>query len=210
MLWKNCLNFCKSVVKPLKTVLGLTGGSGCGKSLAADYFKKQGAEIIDADQIARKITEPGKPALSEIAKVFDGVLLPDGTLNRKRLGALVFSDQDALERLNAITHTYIIKEIKDRLKNSHSKLIVLDAPLLLECDLDRLCTACIAILSDTPLRICRIIARDNLTEAEAKNRIASQKNDDFYKSRCRFVLENNGDIASLQTSLDTILKELLP
>ncbi len=193
----------------MKTILGLTGGSGCGKSLAADYLKKQGAEIVDADKIAREITEPGKPALCEIAKNFEGVLLPDGSLNRKKLGALVFSNKDALERLNAITHTYIAEEIKSRLANSQSKLLVLDAPLLLEYDLDALCTACIAVLSDRALRISRIMSRDNLTETDAKNRIDSQKSDDFYKSRCRFVIENNDDIASVYASLDTILKELL-
>lgn len=196
-------------MKPLKTILGLTGGSGSGKSLVAGYLKKQGAEIIDADQIAREITEPGKPALSELAEAFEGILCSDGTLNRKKLGSCVFSDAGALKRLNAITHKYIIEEIKTRLANSQSNLIVLDAPLLLECDLDKLCSACICILSDKALRASRIMERDNLTETDAKNRIDSQKSDDFYKNRCRYAVENNGSIEALYASLDIILKELL-
>lgn len=193
----------------MKTVLGLTGGSGSGKSLAADYFKTHGAYIIDADQIARQITEPGKPALLEIAKSFEDILMPDGSLNRKKLGSLVFRDPDALHRLNTITHTYIIEEIKTLLANSWHDFIVIDAPLLLECNLDRLCTACACVLADTALRVRRIMTRDKLTEAQARDRINSQKENDFYKSRCRFVIENNGDAASLNAALDQLLKELL-
>ncbi|MBQ2695797.1 MAG: dephospho-CoA kinase [Clostridia bacterium] len=193
----------------MKTVLGLTGGSGCGKSLAASFLKKHGAEIIDADKIAREILEPGKPALKEIVEAFGGVLLPDGSLNRKKLGNLVFSDEDSLHRLNAITHTYIIDEIKKAVNASQNSFIVIDAPLLLECGLDSLCTACVCVLADKELRKARIMTRDNLTEQEAENRIASQKDDGYYKSRCKFFIENNGDAASLEQSITHILKELL-
>ncbi len=193
----------------MKTILGLTGGSGTGKSLAADYLKLQGAQIIDADLIARQIVAPGKPALFEISETFDGILLPDGTLNRKKLGTLVFSDNDALIRLNAITHTYIAEEINAQLRESKSPLVVIDAPLLLEYDLDALCSECVCILADHSARVNRIMARDGLTFEQAENRIRAQKEDDFYKKRCRFVIENNEGIASLYTALDTMLKELL-
>lgn len=193
----------------MKTILGLTGGSGTGKSLAAEYLKLQGAQIIDADRIARQIVAPGKPALAEISETFDDILLADGTLNRKKLGALVFSDNDALMRLNAITHAYIAEEINTQLIESKSPLVVIDAPLLLEYDLDALCTECVCILADLSIRVNRIMARDALTQEQAENRIRAQKEDDFYKKRCRFVIENNGDAASLYTALDTMLKELL-
>lgn len=193
----------------MKTILGLTGGSGTGKSLAAEYLKLQGAQIIDADRIARQIVAPGKPALAEISETFDDILLTDGTLNRKKLGALVFSDNDALMRLNAITHAYITEEINTQLIESKSPLVVIDAPLLLEYDLDALCTECVCVLADLSIRVNRIMARDGLTQEQAENRIRAQKEDDFYKNRCRFVIENNGDVASLHTALDTMLKELL-
>lgn len=193
----------------MKIILGLTGGSGTGKSIAADYLKMQGAQIIDADLIARQIVAPGKPALSEIAKTFEDIILPDGTLNRKKLGALVFSDKEALSRLNAITHTYIAEEINAQLQGSKSNLVVIDAPLLLEYDLDALCSECVCILADHSTRVNRIMMRDGLTLEQAENRICSQKEDDFYKKRCRFVIENNEGIASLYTALDTMLKELL-
>lgn len=193
----------------MKTILGLTGGSGTGKSLAAEYLKLQGAQIIDADRIARQIVAPGKPALAKISETFDDILLTDGTLNRKKLGALVFSDKDALMRLNAITHAYIAEEINTQLIESKSPLVVIDAPLLLEYDLDALCTECVCILADLSIRVNRIMTRDGLTQEQAENRIRAQKEDDFYKNRCRFVIENNGDVASLHTALDTMLKELL-
>lgn len=192
----------------MSIVIGLTGGTGSGKSTAAAFFEKQGANIIDADAIARDIVRPGMPALSDIAQAFHGVLLTDGTLDRKKLGAIVFNDDQALLRLNSITHTYIIKEIETRLHKSSAPLTVIDAPLLLECGLDRLCDVTIAILADFSLRTLRIITRDGLTEAEASARIKAQPADDFYRKHCQYILENNGKPALLEQALETILKEL--
>ena len=193
----------------MKTVLGLTGGSGCGKSLAANFLKSNGAEIIDADKIARQILEPNEPALKKIADSFSDILLPDGSLNRKKLGNIVFSNKESLHRLNTITHTYIIDEIKHAVASSQNHFIVIDAPLLLECGLNTLCTACACILADKDVRKSRIMTRDNLTEEEAEARISSQKDDEYYKSRCQFIIENNSDPASLEQSLTLMLKELL-
>lgn len=193
----------------MKTVLGLTGGTGTGKSMATRHFEKNGAQIIDADKIARQITEPGTPALSEIAETFPGVLHSDGSLNRKKLGALVFADEALLHKLNTITHKYIIKNIEKALETADSNFIVIDAPLLLECGLERLCTATLCILADFSLRVLRIIERDGLTKEEAENRIRSQKDDDFYKSRCRYAVYNNTDAQELTHALDLIIKELM-
>lgn len=194
----------------MSTVIGLTGGTGCGKSAAAEYLQKKGAVIIDADRIAREITEPGQPALLRLTAAFPGILQTDGSLNRKKLGTLVFSDPEALERLNGITHAYIINEIEKRLAASSQPLTVIDAPLLLECGLERLCDCCIAVLANRSLRLQRIIERDHLTEEEAFNRIASQPEDSFYRSHCRFILENNSSLSALEQALDDILKELAP
>ncbi len=193
----------------MKTVLGLTGGSGTGKSVAARHFQKHGAEIIDADRIAREITEPGTPALSEIAENFPGVLHRDGSLDRKKLGAMVFADKTLLHKLNTITHKYIIKSIEQALATSACEFIVIDAPLLLECGLERLCTATLCILADFSLRVSRIMERDGLTKDEAENRIRSQKDDDFYKSRCRYAVYNNAGAQELTSALDLIIKEFM-
>ncbi len=192
----------------MDVVIGLTGGTGCGKSTAAAYLQKKGAYIIDADKIARKITAPGTPALAEIAASFQDVLLPDGTLNRKKLGSLVFSDAESLNKLNKITHTYIIKEIEGLLSASPRPLTVIDAPLLFECGLERLCTACIGVLASRPRRFERIMERDGLSEAEAGRRIDAQPPDAYYRARCRYIIENDGDPTAMEQTLNTILKEL--
>ena len=189
-------------------VLGLTGGTGCGKSMAADYLKGLGAHIVDADAISRYIMEPGMPALQKVADKFGNVLLPDGTLNRKKLASIVFCDDAALRSLNEITHTYIIQEIERKLAQSTAKFTIIDAPLLFEAGLDRLCDACLCMLADDELRKARIMARDGLTEGEAKARIAAQKEPKFYKTRCRFMIENNNGQKAVFDALDAILKEI--
>ncbi len=192
----------------MSIIIGLTGGSGSGKSTVALCFKNAGARIIDADRIARDVVAVGRPALAEIANTFTDVLLPDGSLNRKKLGAIVFSDKNTLAKLNKITHAYIIKEIKETLENHPQPLTVIDAPLLFECGLEQLCSVCIAVLSDRKVRLERIMKRDGLTEALAKSRIDVQPDDDFYRTRCDYVIENNQDQSALKGAIDDIIKEL--
>ncbi len=193
----------------MAVILGLTGGTGCGKSTVATYWAQCGAAIVDADRIAREIVMPGKPALAELAAAFDDILCDDGSLNRKKLGALAFEDPQKLHILNRITHTYIIQEIKNRLTALQATpLVVIDAPLLLECNLDNLCTACVAVLADTALRSKRIMARDGLTAAQAEARIQAQPEDSFYQQRCRFILYNNSDKATLLRAADGVLEAL--
>lgn len=192
----------------MAVVLGLTGGTGCGKSTVAAHWAKQGAAVIDADQTAREIVMPNKPALAELAAAFDDILCPDGSLNRKKLGCLVFSDPEKLHTLNRITHTYIIQAIKEKLAQLQNELIVIDAPLLLECELDDLCTACAAVLAERSVRMQRIMARDGLSSEQAAARIDAQPVDSFYKARCRFIMHNNGDIKALLCAADAVLEAL--
>lgn len=194
----------------MSIVIGLTGGTGSGKSTAALFFEKNGAVIIDADAIARDIVRPGTPALSDIAQTFHDVLLPNGALDRKKLGSIVFNDDRALARLNSITHTYIIKEIENSLHTSAASITVIDAPLLFECGLERLCDVTIAVLANPSLRISRIMQRDGLTETEAIARINAQPEDDFYRKHCQYILENNNNPSLLEQQLESILKELTP
>ena len=194
----------------MKIVLGLTGGSGCGKSVAAEYLKSRGAFIIDADKIARKIMNPGEAAYRQVVACFKNITLSGGEIDRKKLGALVFSDKQELKKLNTITHSVIIREIETELAETDEPFVVIDAPLLFECGLERLCTASLSILASTKDRIRRIAARDGLSEVIAFNRILSQNNDEYYRSRSEFVIENNGSLTELYNSLDLILKELLP
>lgn len=160
-------------------VIGLTGGIASGKSLVSEYLGELGAQIIDADEIARQVVQPGKPALREIVAEFGwSILSADGTLNRKKLGLLVFSDPAKLDRLNLITHPYILAEIRQVLErfraSSTCRVIVLDVPLLFEVGLERLVDEVWVVAVDYHTQLKRLIKRDNLTEDEARSRIAAQ------------------------------------
>ncbi|MBE7034582.1 MAG: dephospho-CoA kinase [Ruminococcaceae bacterium] len=191
-------------------VIGLTGGTGTGKSTVSAYLQTKAAQIIDADRIARKLTEPGSSASAAIINAFPSVALPDGSFDRKALGALVFSDFGARDRLNSLVHPAVLQEIKRQLSASQASLVVVDAPLLFECGLDSLCHVTIGIIADRARRLERITARDALSPAAASARIKAQPEDDFYRSRCDYILENNTDTNDLYQKIDVILKELAP
>ncbi len=192
------------------TVIGITGGSGCGKSLVSSFLAEQGALVIDADKIAREVVEPGQPALAELKEAFgSGILLPDGTLNRKRLGDIVFSNSEKLHILNCITHKYIKKEIENRAEHAGQALTVIDAPLLFETGLDRLCGATIAVLSAWEMRVRRIMERDALTREQAEKRIAAQPEDAFYRARADYVLSNLGAPEQVRLESLALLNKIL-
>src|SRR2546421_2736206 len=114
-------------------VLGLTGGIGSGKSLVAAMFGRLGAEVVDADRLAREVVEPGQPALTQIVESFGaGILLSDGHLDRAKLGHLVFADPSARVRLNAITHPVILERMRQEIaaRTGRDGLLILDIPLL--------------------------------------------------------------------------------
>lgn len=173
-------------------IVGITGGSGTGKSTACRFFRENGWFIIDADSVAREVCSKGTRCLGEIKAQFGaGIIDEDGNLKRKELGEIVFSDKSRLDKLNSITHKYIVEEIKNRAKNNDGN-IVIDAPLLLETGLDSLCDKTLCVLADEDIRIKRICKRDMISAETAKNRIASQREDGYYRERCDFSVTNNG------------------
>ena len=186
-------------------ILGITGGTGTGKSSVCDYFKNQGFIIIDSDAVARSVCAKGTACLDEIVQAFgQGITDCEGNLKRKELGRIVFSDAQKLKNLNGITHKYIIESIKETIRANSGKNIVIDAPLLIETGLDAICTKTLCVLADRDTRLKRIMARDLLSESDAQDRISSQPGDDFYISKCDYVLYNNGDFESLSAKLSDI------
>jgi dephospho-CoA kinase len=160
-------------------VIGLTGGIASGKSTVSRYLKELGEKVIDADIVARKIVEKGKPALEEIVDFFgEKVLNKDGTLNRKYLGSIVFSDPEKLEILNRITHRRIIDEIKKKIEYYKQldkyEVVFLDAPLLIEMKMNDMVDEIWLVTVDERTQIERLMLRDNLSFNEAINRINSQ------------------------------------
>lgn len=187
----------------MKYVLGLTGGSGAGKSDAAAYLKKSGAYIIDADEVSRSVTAKGGCAVDEIDAAFPGCVT-DGVLNRKKLAEIVFNDGEKLELLNKITHKHIIKRIEDELQRA-TGVVVLDAPTLYEAGCDRLCDSVLFVDADENVRALRIIARDGLTEKQAMERINARPIEDF-KKKADYVVTNNDGMEGFFSRLDTIMK----
>ena len=185
-----------------KYVIGLTGGTGAGKSLVSKHFFEKGAHVIDADIISRETTKKGSKALIEIEERFPGVVI-DGELNRKELGKIVFSDSVALSDLNKITHKYINAKIKEEIDKT-AGLIILDAPLLFEAGANELCDTVIFVDAPEALRKERIMKRDNLTEEEADKRIKARDLIPIIK-KCDFVLLNDGDIDALMEDADNVL-----
>lgn len=191
-------------------LIGLTGGSGCGKSTVSEQFRKAGAEIIDADKTAREITVPGSPVIFKISEEFGSeYIASDKSLIRQKLGAYVFSNPDALNKLNMIMKEYISDAIQKKISASKSKFLVLDAPLLIEYSMDKMCDKVISVLANEEIRIKRICKRDNITPENAKNRINSQKNDKFYIEKSDFIVYNNSTEEYLKTEINKIISMLI-
>lgn len=196
-------------------VIGLTGSIGCGKSTVSQYLADLGAKVIDADQVAREIVAPGTPALAEIVESFGREILnQDGTLNRKKLGAMVFTDAQALARLNRITHPRIVETIR-RLEQSfrdrpdaHQKLLVVDAPLLIEVGLDEGVDEIWVVLVDPVKQAERLSERDSLGREEIKRRIASQMPQSEKLRYARRVIDNSGSLEETHKQVDRHLAAL--
>ena len=175
------------------TILGITGGTGCGKTTALRTLEELGALIIDCDAVYHGLLIENKEMLAEIDSAFPGVVT-GGVLDRKALGAVVFSDTEALARLNGITHSYVGREI-DRLLESWAmsggRLAAIDAIELFGGNLSGRCKATFAVLADRDKRIERIMARDGITREYAALRVDAQKPDSYFEEKCDYILKNN-------------------
>lgn len=193
-------------------ILGLTGGSGTGKSAACTAFARLGCGVIDADATYRTLCDTCEPMLKEIQNVFGDVFSTDGKLDRKKLGTIVFADAQKLQQLNAITHPYIRQAARDAFA-AYSKrgclLCIHDAPVLFEGQMETLCDKTCAVLAARNTRIARIVARDAITEEYAALRIDAQKDDAFYRERCDYVVQNDADLDTLYTQVRKIYEDMV-
>lgn len=193
-------------------ILGLTGGSGTGKSAACTAFARLGCGVIDADATYRTLCDTCEPMLKEIQNVFRDVFSTDGKLDRKKLGAIVFADAQKLQQLNAITHPYIRQAARDAFA-AYSKrgclLCIYDAPVLFEGQMETLCDKTCAVLAARNTRIARIMARDAITEEYAALRIDAQKDDAFYRERCDYIVQNDADLDTLYTQVRKIYEDMV-
>ena len=176
-------------------VLGLTGGTGAGKTSALRALESLGAETIDCDALYHQMLDANQDLRQEIGNAFPGVFAADGRLDRQRLGQEVFASKERLERLNGIVFRYMEPELRRRLVANPGGLVAIDAISLLEGGLDRLCDRTIALTAPLELRVRRIMARDNISEQYARLRISAQKPDEYYRERCDLELNNAADSA---------------
>ena len=195
-----------------KPVIGLTGPTGAGKSTVASFLCKSGCAVVDADVIAREITER-EDCLAKLKKTFGtDIVGKDGKLNRHLLAERAFSTHENAERLNAITHPAILAEASEqiaRAKASEAKAVLLDAALLFESGADRLCDTTVAVTAPDSSRLQRIMARDGITEALARERMDNQQSASFYTERAAYSFDGTADRSELPGKTAELLLRIL-
>ncbi len=198
--------------------IGVTGGTGCGKTAFLRRIEARGGEVVDCDALYYDLLRTDGALRAALTDAFGAVFLPDGSLDRKALGARVFSDEKQLERLNRIVFFHVcraVREIQSRASTAGCTLFAVDAINLMESGLAALCSVTVAVLAPEPVRLRRIMARDGIDERYAAMRIHAQKPDAFYREHCRYILEN-GEISPEEFSIhanqliDQIVKENQP
>jgi dephospho-CoA kinase len=191
-------------------LVGLTGGIGSGKSTVSAMLAERGAEIIDADRIAREVVMPGTSAWCKIREHFGPeVLFADGTIDRQTLASIVFGDQSKLALLNEITHPAIFQRIADRLEDARDRdvIVVLDAALLIETGLARRVDVLVVTHSPKEIQVQRLSAQ-GMAPAHAKARMAAQLAPEEQVARADIVIDNSGSLEDLWGQVDEVWKEL--
>lgn len=171
-------------------IIGITGGTGCGKTTLLKVIEENGGLILDCDAIYHELLTRDHLLLNAIEKRFPGTV-ENGVLQRKKLGSIVFSDENALLDLNRITHSAIKAEVLRRLAEP-PKLAAIDAIALFEGELAQLCDITVAVTAPEEIRVKRLMLRDNISEDYARSRIAAQHPENWFREHCDCTLENNG------------------
>ena len=184
--------FCRVDAEPKGIVIGITGGTGCGKTTALRAIEKLGGIVMDCDRIYHALLMQDAALLNAIEARFPGCVV-SGTLNRAKLAGIVFSDPAALKDLNAITHSAVKKEVLRRLDAAPGGVpVAIDAIELFDGGLAQLCDMTVAITAPEEDRILRLIRRDNISKEQALQRIRAQKPESYFREKCDYVLENTG------------------
>ena len=174
-------------------IIGITGNSGSGKSeISKIIAKKINAKIIDADKIVQQIAEPGNEYYEKQAELFGKEILINNELNKKKIAEIIYKNSEKREALNKLTYKYVVDEIKNQIEQDKNNII--DAPLLFESGLDKLCDFTIGVLANNKIKVARICNRDNIDEETALSRLKIQENDEFYIKNADYIVENNGNI----------------
>ena len=186
-------------------IIGITGGSGSGKTTLLNLIQEAGGLVLDCDAIYHELLQTDKAMLAAIESRFPGTV-ENGKLDRKKLGAIVFADEQALLALNAITHSAVKQEVLRRLEHS-PRLAAIDAIGLFEGGLAELCDITVAVTAPMEQRVARLMARDGISEIYARSRISAQHRDDWFRQHCDITLENNGQLSEFTQDCLAFLAE---
>lgn len=190
-------------------IIGITGGTGAGKSVLSKELERRGCKVVDADKVSRKITASDGAAFDEIIENFGKEILDDnGEINRKALGKIVFENPKKLELLNKITHKHIFDEMQRELEVCDSSIAVLDVPLLFQCDFPIKCDLTVAVTAPDELRIKRIMERDGITEDTARARMKAQLSNEEYKKLADICFENSGGLQEVRRFAEELCREI--
>jgi len=194
-------------------VFGLTGNIGSGKSTVAAMLRDAGIPVLDADRISRQVTAPGERAYDAVVRALGKeIVRDDGSIDRKRLGEIVFADPRLRSRLEAITHPTILEAMKEaiaRIEREGHRAVVVEAALIHESGKKGLFEAVISVTCDRETAISRLAARDGMTRSQAEARLRAQLPDDRKTGASDFVIDNTGDIESTRRQVVALAGELL-
>ena len=191
-------------------IIGLTGVSGSGKGYVCAIFERYGIPSVNSDRIVHEIYERSAECIGELRSAFgDGIVEDTGSVDRKALGRIVFSDRKLLDQLNGIVHKYVIEELNgiiSDLEAKGNKAVIIDAPQLFEAGVDRMCDRVISVIAGRETRIARICKRDGVDRGAALARISKQHTDRYFRNRSDYIISNNGE--DVEEQVRTILTSL--
>ncbi|MDA45419.1 dephospho-CoA kinase [Listeria monocytogenes] len=193
--------------------IGLTGSVATGKSTVSNLIQQAGIPLVDADIAARKVVEPDTEGLKEIVAYFgEEILLADGTLDRAKLGEIIFKDKEKREKLNEITHPRVkdyMLEARERFFRAGEELVFFDIPLLFESHLESLVDQIVVVWTTPETELKRLMERNNLTKEDALRRIESQMGIDEKARKADFVIDNNESLEKTQKQVYTFIERFV-
>lgn len=192
-------------------IIGITGSSGSGKSTLCEILENSyKVKILNADKIARRLSRKGTSYLIDIIKVFGkDIVNEEGELKRSKLAQIIYSDAKKREELNTYTFKYVKEDIIKKIsKIQDETTIVIDAPLLFEAELDKMCDKVIGIIAPREMQIERVVARDDIDYEDAEKRLAAQANDEFFIKKCDYIVKNDNGFSKIEEQINDICNKI--
>ena len=197
--------------KGMFMIVGITGSSGSGKSTLCEILESSyNVKVLNADKIARRLSRKGTSYLIDIIKVFGkDIVDEEGELKRSKLAQIIYSDSKKREELNTYTFKYVKEDIiKQISKIQEGTTIVIDAPLLFEAELDKMCDRVIGIIAPREIQIERVVARDDIDYEDAEKRLVAQANDEFFIKKCDYIVKNDNGFSKIEEQINDICNKI--